>query len=101
MRTAATLELPGSDARQRVEAHVPRLRRLRARVLRLGVLRSRQSRRLREAYVERATVRGLVRYRPFEHLSTLFILVEAELDESANPAPALRRAVDNGVLDSI
>ena len=42
-----------------------------------------------------------MRYRPFEHLSMVFILVEAELDEGANPAAALGRAVDNGVLDPI
>src|SRR5215471_3718774 len=101
MRAAATLELTGPDARQRVEAHVPRLRRLCARVLRLSVLRSRQPGRLRKSNVERATVGSLVRYRPFEHLSTLFILVEAELDECADPAAALRRAVDDSVFDPI
>src|SRR5262249_27476572 len=42
-----------------------------------------------------------MRYRPPKHLSTFFIRVEAELDKGANPATALRRAVDNGILDSI
>ena len=93
---------PARDARQRVATHVPRLRRLRARVLRLGVLRSRQSRSAcAKRMLNAPRLEGLVRYRPFEHLSTVLILVEAELDEGADPATALGRAVDNGVLDSI
>src|SRR5262245_61551207 len=42
-----------------------------------------------------------MRYRSLKHLSTFFILVEAKLDERADPAAALGRAVDNGILDPI
>src|SRR5262245_44832362 len=97
----ATLKLAGAYTRQRIETHVPGLGRLCPWILLFAVLRPRQPGWLREAYVERAAVRGLMRYRSFEHLSTLLVLVKAELDEGANPATALGRAVDDRVLDPI
>src|SRR6185437_11866059 len=99
VRVQAAIELPGGDAGDRIVTHAPGLRRLGPRKLPLRVLRSRQPRRLREADVERAAVRRLVRNGAIEHPVPVLVLVEAELDERANPASALRRAVDDGVLD--
>src|SRR2546425_10989985 len=98
---AAAVELPGPDIRQLVMAHAPRLGRLRTRVLLLAVLRPRQPGRLREPDIERAAVGGLVRDRPFDHLAVVLGFVEAELDERPDPAAALGRAVDQGVLDRV
>src|SRR5262245_65974199 len=97
MRPAATLQLPSPNPRERIKAHIPRLRRLRSRILRLGMLRPRQPGRLREANVERAAVGSLVRYRSLKHLSTFFILVEAKMAERADAAAGLRRARVNGI----
>src|SRR5207247_8129628 len=98
---AAPVELPRHDARELVIALAPGRRRLAPRVLRLGVLRPRQPGRLGEADVERPSVGGLEQYRAVDHLSPVLVLVETELDERADPAPTLRRAVDDGVMDRV
>src|SRR5438034_8795762 len=96
---AAAVELAGLHVRDPVVEHSPGLRRLGARVLALGMLRPGQAVGLAEAHVERAAVRRLVRDRAFQDEVAVLLLVEAELDEGADIAPALRRAVDDGVLD--
>src|ERR1051326_9178017 len=58
---AAALELAAGDSRDPVMAHVPGLRRLRTRVLSLGMLRSRQSVGLPKSDIERTAVRCFVR----------------------------------------
>src|SRR5439155_25555991 len=96
---AAAVGLARRRVREPVVEHSAGLRRLGARVLALGVLRAGQAVGLAEAHVERAAVRRLVRDRAFENQVAVLVLVEAELDEGADIAPALRRAVDDGVLD--
>src|SRR5207249_7053488 len=98
---AAPIELPRHDARELVIALAPGRRRLAPQILRLGVLRPRQPGRLGEADVERPSVGGLEQYRAVDHLSPVLVLVETELDERADPAPTLRRAVDDGVMDRV
>ena len=56
--------------------------------------------RLRPAGVERASVRCLVRDGAIKDSSVGFALVEAEMDEGADPAPALGRTEDQRLLDA-
>ena len=62
-RTAAAVKNAATDAGERIEARRPSRWRLGAGILRLGVLRTGKTRRLRKADVERAPVRRLVWYR--------------------------------------
>src|SRR5437867_3285851 len=101
VRAAAAIELTCGNPRNGVMAHAPSLRRFGTDELLLGVLRSGQPGGLRETEVEGASVGGLMRYCTFEDPVPVLILVEAKLDERANPATALRRAVDDGVLDRV
>src|SRR6185312_8747143 len=80
---------------------IPALRRFLAGEGTLGMLRSRQPRRLRETQIEGTAIGRLVRDGALEQAVMRLVFVESEMDKGANPAPALRGAVDDGVPDGV
>src|SRR5439155_24366614 len=99
--SAAAIELACRHAREPVVGDAPGLRRFRTGVLALRVLRPREAIGLAEAHVEGAAVGGLVGDGAFQDEIAVLILVESQLDEGTDPASALGRAIDDGVLDGV